>query len=54
MSNIGVLMHGPQPLHELRPRKISEAEQEIGKYIAGELVPDGATMQMGEFAITSR
>ena len=47
VSNIGVLMHGPQPLHELKPRKISEAEQQIGRYIADELIPDGATMQMG-------
>uniref|UniRef100_A0A0X3PVV9 4-hydroxybutyrate coenzyme A transferase n=2 Tax=Schistocephalus solidus TaxID=70667 RepID=A0A0X3PVV9_SCHSO len=47
VSNISVLMHGPQPLHELTARKISEAENQIGKYIAEELVPDGATMQMG-------
>ncbi|KAM7535690.1 hypothetical protein Aperf_G00000104294 [Anoplocephala perfoliata] len=47
VSNIGMLMHGPQPLHELKPRPINEAEQQIGKYIAEELVPDGATMQMG-------
>lgn len=48
VSNIDVLMHGPQPLHELHPRKTTEAEQRIGKYIAEELVPDGATMQMGK------
>ncbi|VDO13213.1 unnamed protein product [Rodentolepis nana] len=47
VSNIGILMHGPQPLHELKARKISEIEQRIGKYIAEDLVPDGATMQMG-------
>nr|CUU98198.1 hypothetical transcript [Hymenolepis microstoma] len=47
VSNIGILMHGPQPLHELKARNISEIEQQIGKYIAEDLVPDGATMQMG-------
>ncbi|KAH9284610.1 4-hydroxybutyrate coenzyme A transferase [Echinococcus granulosus] len=47
VSNIGVLMHGPQPLHETKARKITDVEQQIGKYIAEELVPDGATMQMG-------
>lgn len=48
VSNIGVLMHGPQPLHETKARKITDVEQQIGKYIAEELVPDGATMQMGK------
>lgn len=35
------------PLHELHPRPMTDVDKAIGKHIAENLVPDGATLQMG-------
>jgi acyl-CoA hydrolase len=45
-SEIDFLVEKDEPLHEVHSEALTEQEERIGQYIA-ELVPDGATLQMG-------
>lgn len=46
LSRVSRIVELPWDLPELQPRPIAEVEARIGKYIA-ELIPDGATLQVG-------
>ena len=50
LDTIDTLVEVDEPIHELPPREISEAERAIGRHCA-ELVDDGATVQIGIGAI---
>jgi acyl-CoA hydrolase len=50
VDSIDTLVEVDEPIHELPPREISEAERAIGRHCA-ELVEDGATVQIGIGAI---
>ena len=48
MSHCDAMVHVSTPLMEMKPHKITDAEERIGKLIAENLVLDGATLQMGK------
>lgn len=48
VSHLDSLVHGPAPMPQLKIRPSGEQELKIGKLIAGNLVKDNATLQMGE------
>lgn len=47
LSHFDQIVHHDQPLHELAHKPGTEAELKIGRFIAENLVEDGATLQMG-------
>ncbi|MFZ7182348.1 MAG: acetyl-CoA hydrolase/transferase family protein, partial [Bacteroidota bacterium] len=51
VSELDALVYAPEPLHEtVFGDRVTATERKIGEYIA-ELIPDGATLQMGIGAI---
>lgn len=50
LEDINFIVEQDAPLLELQPPKIGEVETQIGKYVA-DLIPDGATLQLGIGAI---
>lgn len=49
MSHFDAMVQCSDPLPEMGVQKIGAAEETIGKFIAENLVHDGATLQMGKF-----
>lgn len=47
-SHFDAMVWSEDPLPERQPVKPSEVEKKIGGIIAGNLVEDGATIQMGQ------
>jgi len=52
MSHIDVLVEGNHPMPETKRSIPTDVENKIGEFIAGNLVQEGATLQMGIFFYT--
>lgn len=48
MSHFDVMVEGDDELLAHGSTELTEQEKKIGMHIAGNLIPDGATLQMGK------
>ena len=48
MSHFDAMVHADDPLPAMTKKTIKDTEHTIGKFIAENLVADGATLQMGQ------
>ena len=51
MSQLDAVVEGDCPLPEIFVRQPSPAEDAVGRIVADNLIEDGATLQLGQFAL---
>ena len=51
MSQLDAVVEGDCPLPEISVRQPSPAEDAVGRIVADNLIEDGATLQLGQFAL---